>query len=263
MSTVSKYSKTSRPLRETLVILGLWLAASFPMSLLAWGLAPALMRPDDPFNGLVFWWAVIGGMAWLFVLSVLVLRAEKVPSQWGALKRRLWLGPPVWRPSGKPVSLAYTLVPLFILLGLVSGEAVSQLLMTLGLGQQLDALAPAFAQIENLAIPEVRGRWDILAIALVSSLFNYFLGEELFFHGVLLPRMERAWGRWAWVGNGLLFAGYHVHKFWIFPVLIPSCMLYALAAQIFRSNRLPLLIHGFEGIILLVIVTQVILTGTA
>ena len=94
---------------------------------------------------------------------------------------------------------------------------------------------------------------------MVSSLFNYGLGEALLFHGVLLPRMEQAWGRWAWIGNGLLFAAYHVHKFWLIPGLVISCLCYSLPAQAFRSNWLAILIHGLEGVALLVAVAVVVL----
>ena len=32
-------------------------------------------------------------------------------------------------------------------------------------------------------------------------IFNYILGEELLFRGVLLPRMNGGIGRWDWVAN--------------------------------------------------------------
>lgn len=118
-------------------------------------------------------------------------------------------------------------------------------------GAWLYQIAPAHAFIENLACSGLEGRWDVLALAFVSSLFNYVLGEALLFHGVLLPRMARAWGRWAFLGNAVLFAGYHAHKFWMIPALIPSCIAYALPAQVFRSNWLALIIHGQEGVILI------------
>jgi membrane protease YdiL (CAAX protease family) len=202
--------RAARP-SPTAAILLIWLAATAPMAVLAWGVAPRLIKPDDPLPGLVFWTLVVVGMAWQFGLSLIVLRLEGVPFRPRALARRLWLTLPVWRPSGRPAVLAFLLIPVF------------------------------------------------LALALVSSLFNYVLGEALLFHGVLLPRMEQAWGRWAWLGNGLLFAAYHVHKFWNLPGLVVSCLAYALPAQAFRSNWLAILIHGLEGLVLIVAVLAVIL----
>ncbi|MBI1682553.1 CPBP family glutamic-type intramembrane protease [Caulobacter hibisci] len=244
---------------ETTVILLIWLAAVAPMGVLAWVVAPALMAPGDPLPGLVFWRMVVIGMAWQGVLALVVLRLEGVPFRLSALRRRLWLKAPTWRSTGRPFASAYLLVPLFVGLGFLGDEAVTALFQATPWGERLAALAPPFAQIEHLITPDAKGRWDILALALVSSLFNYALGEALLFHGVLLPRMERAWGRWAWLGNGLLMAAYHVHKFWVMPGLVISCLCYSLPAQAFRSNWLAVVIHGVEGVVLIAAVLIVIL----
>jgi membrane protease YdiL (CAAX protease family) len=250
--------RAARP-SPTAAILLIWLAATAPMAVLAWGVAPRLIKPDDPLPGLVFWTLVVVGMAWQFGLSLIVLRLEGVPFRPRALARRLWLTLPVWRPSGRPAVLAFLLIPVFVAVGSIGDDLVSAWFAATPLGEALAKVTPPFAVIEALATPEARGRWDILALALVSSLFNYVLGEALLFHGVLLPRMEQAWGRWAWLGNGLLFAAYHVHKFWNLPGLVVSCLAYALPAQAFRSNWLAILIHGLEGLVLIVAVLAVIL----
>ena len=49
------------------------------------------------------------------------------------------------------------------------------------------------------------------------AIFNTVLGEELLFRGLLLPRMNGAFGRWDWVANGVLFAAYHLHVPWTIP----------------------------------------------
>jgi len=244
---------------ETLLILLIWLAAVAPMAVLAWVVAPRLMTPGDPLPGLVFWRMVVVGMVWQCALALIVLRLEGVAFTLPALRRRLWLKAPTWRSSGRPFASAFLLVPLFVGLGFLGDEAVGALFQATPLGHRLAEATPAFAQIEHLITPEAKGRWDILALALVSSLFNYALGEALLFHGVLLPRMERAWGRWAWLGNGLLFAAYHVHKIWIMPGLVISCLCYSLPAQAFRSNWLAVVIHGVEGVVLIAAVLIVIL----
>ena len=59
-------------------------------------------------------------------------------------------------------------------------------------------------------------------LTLVSLVFNYLLGEELLFRGVLLPRMAGVFGRWDWVANTVLFGLYHVHKIWSWPSMITS-----------------------------------------
>jgi hypothetical protein len=241
-------------MRQSAKILLIWLAATGPMAVLAWGVAPRLIMPGDPLPGLVYWRLMVAGMAWQGVLSVIVLRLEGV--RLAALARRLWLTTPTWR--GRPVTLAFLLVPVFAAIGFAGDDAVGAWFQGTALGQALASHTPAFAFIEHLATPDAQGRWDIMVLALVSSVFNYGLGEALLFHGVLLPRMERAWGRWAWLGNGVLFTAYHVHKLWIMPGLLISCLCYSLPAQLFRSTWLAVLIHAVEGVVLIVAVLAVI-----
>ncbi len=248
---------SSRTDGGTGAILLIWLAATAPMAVLAWGVAPRLITPGDPLPGLVFWRLMVVGMAWQTVLSVIVLKLEGVPLRPAPLARRLWLATPTWR--GRPAIAAFLLVPVFAAIGFFGDDAAGAWFQGTALGQSLATHTPPFAFIEHLATPEARGRWDILALATVSSVFNYGLGEAFLFHGVLLPRMEKAWGRWAWLGNGVLFTAYHVHKFWIMPGLLISCLCYSLPAQFFRSSWLAVLIHAVEGVVLIVAVLAVIL----
>ncbi|WP_440957343.1 type II CAAX prenyl endopeptidase Rce1 family protein [Oceanicaulis sp. LC35] len=243
---------------ETIRILGIWLLASAPMPLLAWVLVPLWIRHSDELPGLIFWSCIILGMVWLTGVAILVLRLEGIEFTWRALKTRLWLNPPLWPIGGQPAPPAFFAIPFLFAAGWFGDYAVEAWFSSTPLGQSLLALAPAHAFIETLAIADLQGRWDVVALALVSCLFNYVLGEALLFHGVLLPRMVRAWGRWAFLGNALLFAGYHSHKFWMMPALIPSCIAYALPAQIFRSNWMSLILHGLEGVILVWVVISVV-----
>ena len=61
------------------------------------------------------------------------------------------------------------------------------------------------------------GAWGWFALIVVLQIFNTVLGEELLFRGLLLPRMNRAFGRGDWVANGVLFAAYHLHVPWAIP----------------------------------------------
>jgi membrane protease YdiL (CAAX protease family) len=55
---------------------------------------------------------------------------------------------------------------------------------------------------QSLADPRFQGQWWILGLALASMLFNYILGEELPFRGVLLRRMAGVFRRWDWSPTG-------------------------------------------------------------
>ena len=50
------------------------------------------------------------------------------------------------------------------------------------------------------------GSWGLFALVVTMFVFNTVLGEELLFRGVLLPRMNGAFGDRDWVANGVLFA---------------------------------------------------------
>jgi membrane protease YdiL (CAAX protease family) len=68
---------------------------------------------------------------------------------------------------------------------------------------------PSYTSAQSLADPRFQGQWWILGLALTSMLFNYILGEELPFRGVLLRRMAGVFGRWDWVANWVFFGLYH------------------------------------------------------
>ena len=118
---------------------------------------------------------------------------------------------------------------------------------------------PAYADMNQLASPEFVGQWWILGIALVSFLFNYLLGEEFLFRGVLLPKMQGVFGKYDWIANAVLFGFYHMHLAWNLPSIIVSNLTYSWPARRFRSNWMAILVHGVESIPTLVIILAVIL----
>ena len=76
-------------------------------------------------------------------------------------------------------------------------------------GYSFDAIFESQAILDRLV-----GAWWFLGLFVVFAVFNTFLGEELLFRGVLLPRMQGVFGKWSWVANGVLFGFYHVHQPW-------------------------------------------------
>lgn len=111
-----------------------------------------------------------------------------------------------------------------------------------------------------LATTEYKGAWWILVLFILSSVFNYFLGEELMYRGILLPKMNGVFGKWDWIFNGILFGLYHLHK----PQIILSTALYfglvfALPSKLFKSSWMVLIIHGLEGVLGVVVILGIIL----
>jgi membrane protease YdiL (CAAX protease family) len=90
--------------------------------------------------------------------------------------------------------------------------------------------------------------------------FNTVLGEELLFRGLLLPRMNRAFGRADWLANGVLFAAYHVHVPWVMPeTLLGDTLLLAYPTKRYQSAWLGIVVHSAQSVVLAAIVLTFVL----
>jgi membrane protease YdiL (CAAX protease family) len=243
-------------------VLGIWLAGSAPMWILSWVIAPIVIPYSPLHPAMTYWLLMIAGMAWQFVLSLAVIYQELGTSRWSAIRRRTWLQVPRDPRTQKPnPKLFLWLVPAIIFYGLVG----------FGLAKYLDApvawlfptLHPAAYQDTNqLAALNLQGQWWLLGIAIASSLFNYFLGEEFLFRGVLLPKMQGAFGKYDWLANAVLFGLYHMHKPWGVPTNIVQSLVLTLPAKRFRSSWMAIAIHGTEGTLMFVGILAVLLGMT-
>jgi membrane protease YdiL (CAAX protease family) len=240
-------------------ILGIWAVVTLPMALLTWVIAPAILPISPLHPGITFWLLMIAGMAWQFIVSLVIVYRELGTLRWSAVRQRTWLQTPRDPKTGQPnPKLYWWVVPLILINAVVA----------LGLAGFLDApwvrlfpwlAMPAYADMSQLGSPEFAGQWWLLGIALVSFAFNYFLGEEFLWRGVLLPKMQGVFGKYDWVANAVLFGFYHVHKPWALPSVIVSNLTYSWPARRFRSSWMAIIVHGSELLPTLVIVLVVIL----
>lgn len=240
-------------------ILGIWALVTLPMALLAWVVAPAIIPRSPLHPGITFWLLMIAGMAWQFVVSLVIMYRELGTLRWSAIRQRTWLQTPRDPRTAQPNPKLFwwVLLPLLFnaLLGIVLAGYLDAAMTWLFPALQ----PPPFMDVRQLASPEFKGQWWLLGVALVSCLFNYFLGEEFLWHGVLLPKMHGVFGKFDWVANAVLFGFYHMHKPWALFNVIATNLNYAWPAVRFRSNWMAIIVHGVEGIPMLVIVTLVIL----
>lgn len=233
-------------------ILAIWAAVTAPMGVLAFVVTPAVIPHTSLHPGLVYWIFMVVGMAWQFVLSLAVLRHELGGLRWAAVKERIWLNAPRDPRTGrKRRVLLWWAVPA------IAANALAGLLAT-SLDKAWTSLlpglsAPWYTSITGLADPQFEGQWWILGLTLVSMAFNYLLGEELLFRGVLLPRMAGVFGRWDWVANAVLFGLYHVHKIWAWPSMIATGF-DAWAARRFRSMWMGVVVHGAQGFFIVIVI---------
>ncbi|MFD0673514.1 CPBP family intramembrane glutamic endopeptidase [Cohnella sp. GCM10027633] len=241
-------------------IMGLWALVAVPMLLFRFALLPALVPVVDMHPGILYWIMMIVGMIWQFVLSVIVLRRELGKLSWEKLKERLWLNHPVHPRTFRPYKLVYSFTIPIILYAFFFESSGLFSFIEEGINRAFPFLAPEdYTLIENLAVPEFVGAWYLIGIALTSCLFNYLLGEELFFRGVLLPKMRGAFGRWDWAMNGVLFASYHLHKISEIPLFVVGSLFYGFLNAKYRSFWPAIIIHGVESIPLLIGVSAVVL----
>ncbi|TDQ61686.1 CAAX prenyl protease-like protein [Maritalea mobilis] len=233
-------------------IILIWLAVAVPMPIGAFVLSPMLASGQMWDIGLVIWSMMIAGMVWQFILSIILLRLENVPFKWSALKQRLWLEKPTDPKTGKSsYKLFWWLIPAFLFYAAIEMSPFEAMVadMVTWLFPFLEKL-PSM-DIESLARPEFAGAWWLMGIAIISSIFNYFLGEELLFRGVLLPKMKGAFGRWDWVANSVLFAFYHLHRPTQMLAFAIGGLAYSLPSRRFKSIWFAVILHGLEGLLLL------------
>ncbi|MDX6301421.1 MAG: protease family protein [Nocardioidaceae bacterium] len=235
-------------------ILGTWAAATAPMAVLAWGVAPrladALSGPTALSRALIL--SLLAGMVWQFLLVLVLVRREQGSLRWPVLKEALWLRAPQSPRTGKRGGrLWWVLLPMVLALG---AEEALPTLPTPGardLGLFLDSHAGQHF---------LSGNWLWLLILVAMFMFNTVLGEELLFRGLLLPRMRGAFGRWDWAANGVLFALYHLHVPWVIPqtVLVDTFAL-AYPSRRYRSAVLGILTHSAQSVFFTVLVVGVVL----
>src|SRR5512146_2911884 len=240
-------------------ILGIWALVALPMALLAWVVAPAIIPYSPLAPGITVWLLMIAGMAWQFVVSLVIIYRELGTLRWSAIRQLCWLQMPRDPNTDQPNPKLYwwLVVPLLYntLMGIVLIKYLDAPMAWL-----FPALkAPAYLDMSGLAGPAYKGQWWLLGIALLSLALNYFLGEEFLWHGVLLPKMRGVFGKSDWVANSVLFGFYHLHKPWALASVIATNLAYSWPARRFHSNWMAIIVHAVEGLPLLVIVLAVVL----
>lgn len=241
-----------------LKILMLWFLVTLPMGISRYLLYPWLKGFDILNPSILYWLLMIVGMVWQFVLSLLVLKRELGKLTWLKLKQRLWLNPPISPKTGRTNHWLYLSIIPVMLYALFIGSPIFY-----GITDGFLALFPGLQPppeilLESLAASEFTGALYLIPIALVSSLFNYILGEELFFRGILLPKMRGAFRKYDWLANGILFSLYHVHKLHDLPIMLISSLFYAYPNSRYRSIFPTLILHGLEFIPVMVVIVMIV-----
>ena len=223
------------------------------MAALAWVVAPLVAHGLDGPGALPR--ALIGcltvGMAWQFVLVVALVRREQGSLRWPVLRDALWLRRPRSPRNGRVGGRLWLVtVPCVVLLALE--EEIGVIPPVPG-----HAMAPF---LESDAGREMfSGSWGWFAVVVVMVLFNTVLGEELLFRGLLLPRMQEAFGRWDWAANGVLFAAYHLHMPWVIPFTLLDTFALSYPSRRYRSALMGIAVHSVQSVVILALVLALVL----
>jgi len=245
-------------------IIGIWLAAGAPMWILGWLVYPALRSDMAAVDAALLRMRLLTiGLAWQFVLSMLILYREQGNLRPETIRRRFWLNNPRAPRTGQPDNrLWWLLIPLILLVAAIELGAAP--ILNRGWTGMFPFLAepPGFSPAVLFA-PALRtlwiGAWDLLAIQAVLSVFNTFLGEELLFRGILLPKMNGAFGKWDWVANAAVFGLYHLHQPWGLPGNILSALVFTFAGKRYRTNWFPIILHSGQSIYFMFLILGLVL----
>lgn len=239
-------------------ILFIWFVAAAPMPILTFVIGPALAPIVGMKTELVRWMAIIIGLIWLFVLSMIILRRELGTLRWSVIRKRMWYQMPRDPKTGEPkAKLLWWALPATAVAFIASITPLGSIFEKASL-TVLPFLRPWAMGGEDLLSPEFAGQWWLLGVLLVSNIFNYFLGEEFLFRGVLLPKMRGVFGRWDWFMNVILFAFWHWHQPWGIIATIFSFLFAGWLSRRYQCNWIFVISHGAIGVVIFVLLLLVI-----
>jgi membrane protease YdiL (CAAX protease family) len=214
------------------------------MAALAWVGAPLLAYA---FEGPSAWPRAIllcltAGLVWQFAFVLRAVYQEQGTLRWSVTKEALWLRAPRSPRSGRSGGrLWWLLVPLILLVAATEELPRVPVPANRDLGTFLQS---------NAGQEFFSGNWAWFALILTMMIFNTVLGEELLFRGLLLPRMRGAFGRWDWLANGVLFAGYHLHTPWAIPSSLIDTLIISYPASRYRSAVIGICVHSVQTVVL-------------
>lgn len=113
--------------------------------------------------------------------------------------------------------------------------------------------ADSLTMREFMGVP-IKGNFWIIAL---YALFLFFLnigGEELYFRGYVLPRMEAGMGKKAWWIHGLLWSAFHLPIYpWSLFYLLPTTLSVSFAAYKLQNTVASYIVHALgNGLLVLI-----------
>jgi membrane protease YdiL (CAAX protease family) len=101
----------------------------------------------------------------------------------------------------------------------------------------------------------LRGEWWVIGVYFIGWVLN-IAGEEFWYRGWMLPRQEVAFGKHAWLVNGLMFNFQHTFQPWNFLAMLPGSLFISYAVQRRRKTWVSIVGHGLMNVVLFIFVIQ-------
>lgn len=218
---------------------------------------PALDRAGLP----LFWnsmLCIVGPLGLMLAAAFVVYRLEGNPPTWAGLRARFRLKPLQGREWLWTIGLCIVLPGTYLLL-LPSARWLAAIPLFAPPEMLPSLVRPDVSQVlptDYFGVPLRGNGWLLLVHGLVLC-FNIY-GEEFWWRGYILPRQELAFGRRTWLIHGILWACFHVFKWWDILPLLPICLLISYCAQRTRSTWGPLIGHALSNALGLLAVLWVI-----
>ncbi len=200
-------------------------------------------------------------LALMIVASLVAYRKEGNVMEWLVFKNRFRLH----RLSFKMWLLTIgAFIAIFILYGiaikinvLVLNTGIIPLPSSLPAWLDTTSGMPSMSAMDQ-AFGGLSGNWLALIAFFVFLCFNV-IGEELWWRGYILPRQELAFGKWVWVIHGLLWALFHVFKWWDILGLLPLTLIIPYLVLRFKNTTIGIILHFLiNGIGLIAILVGVL-----
>lgn len=235
-------------------IVAVWAAATIPMALLAWIVAPWLSDrlggPEPLGEALLILFNV--GLLWILALTLILIRREQGSLRWSCVRDALWLraprDPKTRKVGGK---VWWWVAPFAVLTAAINALPINPT-------GPLPRDFPNFITTDR-AEAFFHGAWGWFALVVMVALLAPLV-EELFFRGLLLPRMRAVCGRADWVANGAIFTAYHLHQPWSMPAtLLDGVFAQAYPARRFRSIWISIITHTLPSFVMIGVVLALVL----
>jgi membrane protease YdiL (CAAX protease family) len=237
-------------------IAALWVAAAAPMAILAWIIAPWLshhLGTTEPL-GAALLICFNAGLLWILVLTLIMVRLEQGGLGWARVRDALWLRAPQDPKTGRVGGKVWWWLVPFVLL-----SAALEMVPINPTGPVVRDFPDFITNGGDRVDRFYQGAWGLFALSALVVFLSPVV-EELFFRGLMLPRMRKVCGRFDWVVNGTIFTAYHLHEPWVMPTtLLTGIFGQAYPAKRFRSIWISIAAHTLPSFVMIGVILSLVL----